>query len=82
MQACRAGFSCCILAAPEVQPQALLRAVLPLLAPSACFAAYHTCLQPLAEAMHQLQVTAQDAVFPLHHTVAMYPGCSVIKARM
>lgn len=58
MQACQAGFNCCILAAPEVQPSALLHAVLPLLAPSACFAAFHTCIQPLAEAMHQLQVGA------------------------
>ena len=68
-QACRAGFSCCVLAAPEVQPLLLLRAVLPLLAPSACFAVFHNCVQPLAEAMHQLQVLALTAV--LHS-----PACS------
>ena len=56
VQACRRGFSCCVLACPDVQPMALLRKALPLLAPSACFAIFSNYLQPLAECMHQLQV--------------------------
>ncbi len=55
-QTCRQGFSCCILAAPQVQPLALLRKVLPLLAPSAAFAVFANCLQPLADCMLALQV--------------------------
>ncbi len=56
-QACRQGFNCCILASPLVQPLALLRKVLPLLAPSAAFAVFSNYLQPLAECMLALQVT-------------------------
>ena len=57
-QACRQGFDCCILASPLVEPLALLRKVLPLLAPSAAFTVFSNYLQPLAECMLALQVTA------------------------
>lgn len=50
------GFSCCILAAPAVQPRALLAKALPLLQPSAAFAVFSPWSQPLAEAMMDLQV--------------------------
>ena len=56
VQAIRRGFTCCVLACPDVQPSALFSKVLPLLAPSACFAIFSNYLQPLAECMHQLQV--------------------------
>ncbi|BDA40995.1 tRNA (adenine(58)-N(1))-methyltransferase non-catalytic subunit [Coccomyxa sp. Obi] len=58
-QACRQGFDCCILASPLVQPLALLRKVLPLLAPSAAFAVFSNYLQPLAECMLALQVSKE-----------------------
>ncbi len=57
-QACRQGFDCCILASPLVEPLALLRKVLPLLVPSAAFTVFSNYLQPLAECMLALQVTA------------------------
>ena len=53
----RGGFDCCILAAPSLPQGELLAAVLPLLTPSACFAVFSNWMQPLAEAMTQLQVS-------------------------
>lgn len=76
-QACRQGFGCCILAAPYVQPLALLRKVLPLLAPSGAFAIFANCLQPLAECMLALQVSpclpASCAVFVSDRSPASCP---------
>ncbi len=53
---CSQGFTGCILAAPAVDPTALLLGILPLLAPSASLAAFGPALQPLAECMHVLKV--------------------------
>ena len=53
---CRQGFTGCILAAPAVEPTALVQGVLPLLASSASLAAFGPALQPLAECMHVLKV--------------------------
>lgn len=53
---CRQGFQSCVVAAPGCCPTALMRAVLPLLAPSASFAVFFSALQPLADCMQQLQV--------------------------
>ena len=50
----RGGFDCCILAAPALPQGELLAAVMPLLAPSACFSVFSNWMQPLAEAMAQL----------------------------
>lgn len=50
------GFQSCIVAAPACHPGSLLKAVLPLLAPSASFAVYFSAAQPLAECMSVLQV--------------------------
>lgn len=53
----RDGFSSMIVAAPNEPAAALVGKLLPLLAPSASFAIYHTHLQPLAECMVGLQRT-------------------------
>ncbi|KAK2077334.1 hypothetical protein QBZ16_004968 [Prototheca wickerhamii] len=55
------GFSCCIVAAPSLDPSSVLATILPLLRPSAAFAVYSPWQQPLAEAMHELR-TAHRAV--------------------
>ena len=55
------GFSCCIVAAPSLDPSSVLTTILPLLRPSAAFAVYSPWQQPLAEAMHELR-TAHRAV--------------------
>lgn len=52
---CQSGFDCCIIAAPGYQPIGLLRQLLPLLAPSACFALFSNWQQPLAECHMWLQ---------------------------
>ncbi|CAL8466719.1 g6255 [Coccomyxa elongata] len=67
-QACRQGFDCCILASPLVQPLALLRKVLPLLAPSAAFAVFSNYLQPLAECMLALQVSKEALAVQLQES--------------
>lgn len=48
------GFTSCVLAAPKLHALALLRRVLPLLAPSAPFVVFSPWQQPLAEAMAAL----------------------------
>ena len=53
---CRQGFTGCILAAPAIEPMALVQGILPLLASSASLAAFAPALQPLAECMHVLKV--------------------------
>lgn len=68
-QACCQGFNCCVLAAPQVQPLALLRKLLPLLAPSAAFAVFSNYLQPLAECMLALQVMLFSYPQPLSCTL-------------
>ena len=50
-----AGFDCCIVAATQFQPAAVMEKLGPLLAPSASFAVFHTYQQPLAECMTKLQ---------------------------
>ncbi len=50
-----AGFDCCIVAATQFQPAAVMEKLWPLLAPSASFAVFHTYQQPLAECMTRLQ---------------------------
>lgn len=52
---CQTGFDCCIIAAPSNQPIGILRQLLPLLAPSACFALFSNWQQPLAECHMWLQ---------------------------
>mmetsp|Transcript_7766 Transcript_7766/g.25802 ORF Transcript_7766/g.25802 Transcript_7766/m.25802 type:complete len:450 (+) Transcript_7766:3-1352(+) len=50
----RSGFSSLILAAPQLEPIAALKSILPLLAPSSPFVVYCKWLPPLAEAAHAL----------------------------
>ncbi|CAL1355622.1 unnamed protein product [Linum trigynum] len=50
------GFSCLIIAAPDLDPWSTVKRLLPLLSYSAPFAIYHQHLQPLATCMHNLQV--------------------------
>ncbi len=57
----RPPFNSCILAAPGVSPLALVRHVLPLLAPSASLAVYSPWAQPLAEALDALRGQGQVA---------------------
>ena len=54
-------FNSCILAAPGLSPLALVRHVLPLLAPSASLAVYSPWPQPLAEALDALRGQGQVA---------------------
>ena len=49
------GFTSLILAAPALDPATALRALLPLLAPSAPFAVWSYAAQPLAEALDELR---------------------------
>ena len=53
---CCQGFQSCILCHPLAAPRALVKEVMPLLAPSASFAVFHPALQPLAECMDDLIV--------------------------
>jgi tRNA (adenine-N(1)-)-methyltransferase non-catalytic subunit len=55
-QACSLGFTSCLIACPGVQPLALVRRLLPLLAPSAALVVFSNWLQPLADCMLALQV--------------------------
>jgi tRNA (adenine-N(1)-)-methyltransferase non-catalytic subunit len=48
-------FSGCILCTPTLHPTTVLKALFPLLAPSASFAVWSQHLQPLAEAMNDLR---------------------------
>lgn len=57
----RAPFNSCILAAPGINPLALVRHVLPLLAPCASLAVYSPWAQPLAEALDALRGQGQVA---------------------
>ena len=59
--ALQAPFNCCILACTTVSPLALVRHVLPLLAPSASLAVYSPWPQPLAEALEALRGGGQVA---------------------
>ena len=56
---CEQGFQSCIVGYPTAEPKALFQAVLPLLAPSACFAVFFPVLQPLAECMNELIVSSK-----------------------
>ena len=61
-----APFNSCILADASLSPLALMRCVLPLLAPSAAFAIFCPWQQPLAEAMDALRGQRQVAGLTLH----------------
>ncbi|VVA22436.1 PREDICTED: tRNA [Prunus dulcis] len=50
------GFSCLIIAAPELDTWSLVKEIFPLMSNSAPFAIYHQYLQPLATCMHNLQL--------------------------
>jgi tRNA (adenine-N(1)-)-methyltransferase non-catalytic subunit len=50
-------FSGCIICNPTLQPKTALNALLPLLAPSACFAVWSQYLDPLVDAMNTLRST-------------------------
>eukprot|EP00884_Botryococcus_braunii_P020464 jgi/Botrbrau1/7100/Bobra.0165s0121.1 len=55
----KVGFTSCILAAPYVDANALIRSVLPLLSPSASFAVYSLWLQPLTQAAQHLKASKE-----------------------
>jgi len=59
------GFDSVLLVAPRLEAQALLRAVFPLLAPSAAFALFSPWAQPLAEAHAALQAGKQAVALSL-----------------
>ncbi|KAL4423995.1 hypothetical protein ABPG75_001296 [Micractinium tetrahymenae] len=60
-QAHGAPFNCCILAASALSPLALIRHVLPLLAPSASLAVFSPWQHPLAEALDALRGQGEAA---------------------
>jgi tRNA (adenine-N(1)-)-methyltransferase non-catalytic subunit len=64
----RPPFTSCILAAPALSPLALIRAVLPLMAPSSALAVYSPWQQPLAEALDALRGQGQVAGLVLQET--------------
>ncbi|MCO5559095.1 hypothetical protein L7F22_012687 [Adiantum nelumboides] len=51
------GFTGLLIGASEYEPWSAAQKLLPLLSPSSPFAIYHHYLQPLAECMHELQVS-------------------------
>ncbi|KAI5082599.1 hypothetical protein GOP47_0002342 [Adiantum capillus-veneris] len=51
------GFTGLLMGAPEYEPWSVTQILLPLLSPSSPFAIYHQYLQPLADCMHELQVS-------------------------
>uniref|UniRef100_A0A6U1KCN5 tRNA (adenine(58)-N(1))-methyltransferase non-catalytic subunit TRM6 n=1 Tax=Tetraselmis chuii TaxID=63592 RepID=A0A6U1KCN5_9CHLO len=53
------GFTSCLVAAPALQPIAVMDRLLPLLAPSAPFAIFSNSPLPLAMAMAKLRKTGQ-----------------------
>ncbi|EFN52089.1 hypothetical protein CHLNCDRAFT_139358 [Chlorella variabilis] len=61
-------FNSCILAATNLSPLALVRHVLPLLAPSASLAVFCPWQQPLAEAMDALRGQGEVAGLALHES--------------
>ncbi|KAL6754655.1 Gcd10p family-domain-containing protein [Haematococcus lacustris] len=62
------GFDSAVLAAPLLQPAALMQAVLPLLAPSAHFVLFSPWPQPLAECLAQLQASKQAVLLELQES--------------
>ena len=61
-------FTSCILAVPGMSPLALVRAVLPLLAPSTPFAIYGRWVQPLAECLDALKAGQEAVCLALHES--------------
>jgi tRNA (adenine-N(1)-)-methyltransferase non-catalytic subunit len=61
-------FNCCILASSSVNPLALVRHVLPLLAPSASLAVFCPWQQPLVEALDALRGQGEVAGVALHES--------------
>ncbi|KAI8462770.1 MAG: Gcd10p family-domain-containing protein [Monoraphidium minutum] len=59
------GFSSCVIANPKLHPGAVLRQVLPLLAPSAAFVVFSPWQQPLAEAMAELAGSGRAVMLQL-----------------
>jgi hypothetical protein len=55
-----------VLAAPDLDPGPVLRQTLPLLAPSAPFAAWFPAAQPLAEALHALRSAGAAVNLSMH----------------
>ena len=60
------GFTSLVLAAPDLDPGPVLRRTLPLLAPSAPFAAWFPAAQPLAEALHALRSAGAAVNLSMH----------------
>lgn len=67
---CQKGFQSCIVGYPTAEPNAIMQAVLPLLAPSASFAIFFPSLQPLAECMDELIVRLL-LLIGLHHVLGV-----------
>ena len=61
-------FSGCIISNPTLHPKTALRAVFPLLAPSATFAVWSQQLQPLAEAMNDLRASGTAVSLAVQET--------------
>lgn len=59
LQAIATGFDCLLVATPSVDPYHILSRLIPLLKPSSNFVIYSKWLQPLAEALLQLQDSKQ-----------------------
>lgn len=55
------GFTSVLVAWPQVKTSTLLTMLMPVMAPSAAFAAYHMAVQPLAEACADLK-SSRNAV--------------------
>ena len=64
MQAlCQKGFQSCMIACPSASPTSLMRAVLPLLAPSASFSVFSPSIEPLADCLEELKVDSLPRLF-------------------
>jgi tRNA (adenine-N(1)-)-methyltransferase non-catalytic subunit len=62
------GFNSCIIAAPKLQPTAMLQQLLPLLAPSSPFVVFSPWVQPLAEAMAALTASRSAVMLQLQES--------------
>lgn len=51
------GFTSLLIGAPEMEPWSIAQELIPLLRPSSPFVIYHRYLQPLAQCMHELQLS-------------------------
>jgi tRNA (adenine-N(1)-)-methyltransferase non-catalytic subunit len=62
------GFNSLIVAAPKLQPAAILQQLLPLMAPSSPFVVFSPWVQPLAEAMSALTASRSAVLLQLQES--------------